>query len=106
MNAVDGKEARDKGREILVFDRKRNKSAEPRRHLPAHLEQYGHLYKDIKKGLSMSNYRLFRFPNGSMSNGYHWNGSGSYTADGIWVSDSATFKPGLYGHDPATAGLR
>ena len=55
------------------------------------------IYKDIKKGLSMSNYRLFRFPNGSMSNGYHWNGSGSYTADGIWVSDSATFKPGFMG---------
>ena len=55
------------------------------------------IYKDIKKGLSMSNYRLFRFPNGSLSNGYHWNGSGSYTTDGIWVSDSVAFKPGFEG---------
>lgn len=55
------------------------------------------VYRDIKKGLSMSNYRLFRFPNGSLSNGYHWNGSGLYTADGVWVSDSATYKPGFEG---------
>ncbi len=52
-------------------------------------------YKDIKKGLMTSNYRLFRFPNGSLSNGYHWNGSGSYTADGIWVCDSTVYKPGF-----------
>jgi len=54
-------------------------------------------YKDIKKGLSASNYRLFRFPNGSLSNGYHWNGSGSYNADNIWVSDSAVYMPGFEG---------
>jgi hypothetical protein len=53
------------------------------------------LYNAIKKGLSTSNYRLFRFPNGAMSDGYHWNGSGFYNADSVWVCDSSTFKPGF-----------
>ena len=55
------------------------------------------VYKDIRNGLSTSNYRLFRFPNGSTSNGYHWNGSGSYNADSVWVCDSSVFKPGFEG---------
>jgi len=52
-------------------------------------------YKTIKKGLETSGYRLFRFPNGSLSNGYHWNGSGAYNNDSVWVSDSSTYKPGF-----------
>jgi hypothetical protein len=52
-------------------------------------------YKQIKNGLAQSNYRLFRFPNGSLSNGYHWNGTGSYTADSIWVCDSMSCTPGF-----------
>ena len=52
-------------------------------------------YRDIKKGLSLSHYRLFRFPNGSLSNGYHWNGSGAYTSEGAWVSDYDAYKPGF-----------
>jgi hypothetical protein len=55
------------------------------------------LYKEIKKGLATANYRLFRFPNGSTSNGYHWNGSGSYSADGIWMCDTAKYLPGFVG---------
>ena len=49
----------------------------------------------IKSGLALSNYRLFRFPNGSLSNGYHWNGTGTYTDDSIWVCDSVTFTAGF-----------
>jgi hypothetical protein len=53
------------------------------------------IYKQIKKGLMQSNYRLFRFPNGSLSNGYHWNGKGANNSDSIWVCDSQAFLPGF-----------
>lgn len=53
------------------------------------------IYKQIQPGLKQGNFRLFRFPNGSLSNGYHWNGSGSYTADSIWIPDSQTYTPGF-----------
>jgi hypothetical protein len=55
------------------------------------------IYNEIKKGLATSNYRLFRFPNGSTSDGYHWNGSGAYSADGIWTCDTANYLPGFVG---------
>ncbi len=49
----------------------------------------------IKKGLSTARYSLFRFPNGSLSNDYHWNGQGTYTADSIWECDSLNYLPGF-----------
>ena len=52
-------------------------------------------YDQIRTGLVQAGYRLFRFPNGSLSNGYHWNGKGSYTDDSVWVCDSETFEPGF-----------
>jgi hypothetical protein len=53
------------------------------------------IYNEIRQGLQNARYSLFRFPNGSLSNDYHWNGSGSYTDNGIWVCDSAEYKPGF-----------
>ncbi|MBN1576895.1 MAG: hypothetical protein JW913_10100 [Chitinispirillaceae bacterium] len=53
------------------------------------------VYSRIQKGLAQSNYRLFRFPNGTLSNGYHWNGTGAYTADSVWVCDSQSYSPGF-----------
>ncbi|MBN1129952.1 MAG: hypothetical protein JXA71_13245, partial [Chitinispirillaceae bacterium] len=53
------------------------------------------LYNEIRRGLATARYSLLRFPNGSLSNDYHWNGSGSYTADGMWECDSADYKPGF-----------
>ncbi len=55
------------------------------------------IYKQIKKGLMQSDYRLFRFPNGSLSNGYHWNGKGAYDSDSVWICDSLAFLPGFMG---------
>jgi hypothetical protein len=55
------------------------------------------IYTQIKKGLIQSNFRLFRFPNGSLSNGYHWNGKGSYNSDSIWTCDSLAYLPGFMG---------
>ena len=52
-------------------------------------------YNQIQKGLAQSNYRLFRFPNGTLSNGYHWNGTGSYTGDSVWTCDSLAFSAGF-----------
>jgi hypothetical protein len=53
------------------------------------------IYKQIKKGLAQAHYRLFRFPNGSLSNGYHWNGKGANNSDSIWVCDSQAYLPGF-----------
>ncbi|MBD3418508.1 MAG: hypothetical protein GF398_00170 [Chitinivibrionales bacterium] len=53
------------------------------------------LYADIKHGLSQANFSLLRFPNGSMSNDYHWNGKGEYDSTGTWHPDSAVYEPGF-----------
>jgi hypothetical protein len=53
------------------------------------------VYKGIRGGLQKGRYSLFRFPNGSLSNDYHWNGSGSYSSDGTWTCDSTAWKGGF-----------
>ncbi|MEO7427604.1 MAG: glycoside hydrolase family 44 protein [Fibrobacteria bacterium] len=53
------------------------------------------IYARIRRGFGEQGFRLFRFPNGSLSNQYHWNGSGSYDATSIWHPDSATVTPGF-----------
>ncbi|MBN1127437.1 MAG: hypothetical protein JXA71_00520, partial [Chitinispirillaceae bacterium] len=53
------------------------------------------LYDEIQPGLETARYTLLRFPNGSLSNDYHWNGNGSYTAEGMWVCDSVEYTPGF-----------
>lgn len=56
------------------------------------------VYARMRRGLDEQGYRLFRFPNGSLSNEYHWNGAGEYDADGIWHPDSTTVEPGFLSH--------
>ncbi len=40
------------------------------------------------------NYFL-RYPGGSASDGYHWNGTGTYNASGYWVPDNTNYTTGF-----------
>jgi hypothetical protein len=53
------------------------------------------IYADMKRGLDEQGFRLFRFPNGSLSNDYHWNGAGTYDSAGIWHPASDSVLPGF-----------
>ncbi|MBK9577624.1 MAG: hypothetical protein IPK50_06915 [Fibrobacterota bacterium] len=53
------------------------------------------VYAGIQRGLAEQEYRLFRFPNGSLSNEYHWNGAGTYDSVGIWHPDPTKVAPGF-----------
>ena len=52
------------------------------------------LFNRLKKGMQEADQHLFRYPNGSMSNEYHWNGSGRFDADSVWVPSDSVFRPG------------
>lgn len=54
-------------------------------------------YYDMTPALIDGGYTLFRFPNGSLSNDYHWNGIGSYDSTGLWVTDSTKWARGFLG---------
>lgn len=52
-------------------------------------------FKGIQRGLDDQGFRLLRFPNGSLSNWYHWNGEGKHDSAGIWHPDPAKVGPGI-----------
>lgn len=54
-------------------------------------------YYDMTDALVDGGYQLFRFPNGSLSNDYHWNGAGSYDSTGLWIADEKKWAPGFLG---------
>ncbi|MCQ2063316.1 MAG: discoidin domain-containing protein [Fibrobacter sp.] len=54
-------------------------------------------YYDMTPALVDGGYNLFRFPNGSLSNDYHWNGSGSYDSTGLWEPSEKDWTPGFLG---------
>ncbi len=54
-------------------------------------------YEDLKPYLVDAGFNWFRFPNGSLSNEYHWNGTGKYDSTGVWSPDSKTWSPGFLG---------
>ncbi len=58
------------------------------------------LYKNNVYRFQQAGTRFLRFPGGSNSNEYHWNGNGSYDADKVWHVDNSpspvTFKRGFY----------
>jgi len=54
-------------------------------------------YEDLKPALVDAGYNMFRFPNGSLSNEYHWNGSGKYDSTGLWSPDAKNWTPGFLG---------
>ncbi len=41
-------------------------------------------YAELREGLTQLDYGLYRFPNGSFSNMYHWNGGDYYSAGSVW----------------------
>lgn len=54
-------------------------------------------YYDMTSALVDGGYNLFRFPNGSLSNDYHWNGSGKYDETGLWIPSDTNWAPGFLG---------
>ena len=54
-------------------------------------------YYDMTSALIDGGYTLFRFPNGSLSNDYHWNGIGRYDDTGLWITDSTKWARGFLG---------
>ena len=54
-------------------------------------------YYDMTPALVDGGYTLFRFPNGSLSNDYHWNGIGKYDETGLWTADENKWARGFLG---------
>ena len=54
-------------------------------------------YYDMAPALVDGGYTLFRFPNGSLSNDYHWNGAGKYDSTGLWTPSEESWAPGFLG---------
>ncbi|HXP89932.1 MAG TPA: glycoside hydrolase family 44 protein [Fibrobacteria bacterium] len=55
------------------------------------------LFTKLTPGIHAVDEHVFRYPNGSTSNQYHWNSDGHYDADSIWVASDSTFSPGWVG---------
>lgn len=49
----------------------------------------------MAEGLRRGGFALYRYPNGTLSNEYHWNGKGSYDAEGIWHPSRDSFASGF-----------
>jgi len=54
-------------------------------------------YYDMTPALAKGGYSIFRFPNGSLSNDYHWNGAGKYDSTGLWIPSDTSWAPGFLG---------
>ena len=54
-------------------------------------------YYDMTPALVDGGYTIFRFPNGSLSNDYHWNGAGKYDSTGLWTPSDTDWAPGFLG---------
>ena len=54
-------------------------------------------YYDMARALATGGYSIFRFPNGSLSNDYHWNGAGKYDSTGLWIPSDTSWAPGFLG---------
>jgi hypothetical protein len=54
-------------------------------------------YYDMAPALVDGGYTIFRFPNGSLSNDYHWNGAGKYDSTGLWTPSEESWAPGFLG---------
>ncbi|MCB9497538.1 MAG: CIA30 family protein [Fibrobacteria bacterium] len=52
-------------------------------------------YELWRDGFQRGGFRLFRFPNGTLSNEYHWNGKGEFDSTGIWTPSPTEVGPGF-----------
>jgi hypothetical protein len=50
--------------------------------------------RPVQKKVQAAGNFLIRFPGGSWGDVYHWNGRGSYDAQGVWVPDPKEYQPG------------
>lgn len=55
------------------------------------------LFGLLRPGMREAGTRLFRFPNGSLSNEYHWNGQGSFSDDSVWMASDSSWSKGFMG---------
>lgn len=52
-------------------------------------------YATWAEGFRRGGFRTFRFPNGTLSNEYHWNGKGEFDSVGLWHPSAAEVGPGF-----------
>lgn len=52
-------------------------------------------YQRLAEGIRRGGFSLLRFPNGTLSNEYHWNGMGEWDSSGIWHSRDSAYAPGF-----------
>jgi len=52
-------------------------------------------YLQLSEGLRRGGFSLFRFPNGTLSNEYHWNGKGQWDSMGVWHASREGYAPGF-----------
>jgi len=55
------------------------------------------LFGLLRPGLREAGAHLFRYPNGSLSNEYHWNGQGHFDGDSVWVASDSSWNKGFMG---------
>ena len=54
-------------------------------------------YEAVLPALRNAGFNYFRFPDGSLSNEYHWNGTGRYDSTGIWIPSDSAWSLGFLG---------
>lgn len=52
-------------------------------------------YDGWRDGFQRAGFQVFRFPNGTLSNEYHWNGKGSFDSAGLWTPSETEVGPGF-----------
>lgn len=70
---------------------------EPLQGLPLCVWNDSSLFTTLRSGMQERGDNVFRFPNGSYSDIYHWNGAGTFTTDSVWMADDSAYKPGWTG---------
>lgn len=60
-----------------------------------HVSNDSSLYPPLVKGLRELGNQVFRYPSGTTSNDYHWNGDGRFDPDSVWIASDSSFSPGF-----------
>jgi alpha-L-arabinofuranosidase len=55
--------------------------------------------KDTQAKVQAAGNYIVRYPGGSSSDDFHWNGTGSYDENHVWVPDNASYSPGFRGSE-------
>ncbi len=54
-------------------------------------------FENVKQAIADGGFNFFRFPDGSLSNDYHWNGAGYYDSTHVWIPSDSSWAPGFLG---------